>query len=1308
MVKKTGISSLTALVLFALAVPEVGQAIRLPLHTQIAQVPNISRLREKFPFPEQVTADTQIKIDGSSTMVVVNDTLKQQFESDFSNTRVDIAANGTGPALEKLLNGELDLVALGRPLTQAERDRGLEQVTLEREKLAIIIGPNNPFEGNLTFTQFAQIFRGEITDWSEVGGEPGPIKFIDRPEDSDTRLAFAPYEAFRAAPFESGSTTVRVANDDTQEVIDTLGDNGISYAVASHVLGLDTVKIVPMHKTLPDNPAYPYSQPRAYAYSEPANESVKAFLGYGLADQGQTAIALAQETEAQAIASGLSLTSAVSPITNDNSAASGIGDPTSGDSSGDDSGDGAADSEETGEAIATGDGDAQTGSAGGANDGNTEGDAANAVAGGSDSSDSDSNASGDPSNEDIGNEDINGGNNAGEADSETLSQTDGDSGTADTVNGAGNETEESTPTSTDGTGSDAEEGLPIWFWWLLPLGILGLLLWGLMGRKDSEQTPDPDTPGPVTTDASLNSRTPNLDGANAGATSPVAAEKQAGDFEESAYGDDSDDSLSETDLPSETMAIPSDAGIAPEHTEANVPETNLPETNLLETNLPGIGAKAGAAIATGTALITSLSLLKSGRSHEAQASLDEAVAQNPNDDVAWILRGQTLAEAGEWDQSIASYDRALAIDPDSPVALSGKGVAFTQKGQPEVAIAFYDQALDAQKRRSTSKFVDAGLPLMGGTALTASILAAKGKALAHTGKPTEAFSTLNQATNTNPDDADVWTVKGDTLAPLEQTEAALASYDRAIERRDYSPAAYLGKARILSAIPLRTKDALSHYEWTTTLTQETDEDWQTEKQPPMPPSSIEPNLLTPLLVGGIAMAGMTGSKVLKAKSLAGQGRILVDTGQRELNQQQPPPATVKAVEIDTFAQNNLEEKLFGEELSTSAINHSVENNLEENLFGPEVSFTPETVAEINSSVKDSLEENLFGTEASYATTNTSEIDSSTESSLEENLFGTDSVETDSVEADDLDTDDFEADDLDTDNFGSDSFEANSFIAGIDGPDGTEDIDGAEASITSEGGSIPTEEDNFREEPTGQTRIEQGLAKLETAIATNPQDATLYVEQSMAFAKLGNQEAAIASMAKAESLHPDHPIVQLYKGHMLMALGQAGRALTVYKTSLNLEKEYPDAVLAKGTALDSLGHLEEAIITFNQLIDEDIAPSTTLMTQAEALGLSLLGAKALKAHALEAKGNTLISLGYTGAGIESLQQAANTDPTNPQIWISQGNALTVANRPTEAIASFDRALELDPTSTQALVGKGNGLILLNQKDEAVGVTLRHFL
>jgi phosphate transport system substrate-binding protein len=174
--------------------------------------------------------------------------------------------------------GQIDLAAIGRPLTEEEKTRGLQQAPISRHKIAIIVSPQNPV-ADITLEQFAQIFRGEIKNWSEVGGPAGEIVVVDRPETSDTRRSFGTYPIFQSAPLKTGDNAEVVTEDDTEMVVQKLGKNGISYAIIDQVKDRQDVKIVPMNKVLPSDPRYPFSQPLAYAFKGPnPSPQVKAFL----------------------------------------------------------------------------------------------------------------------------------------------------------------------------------------------------------------------------------------------------------------------------------------------------------------------------------------------------------------------------------------------------------------------------------------------------------------------------------------------------------------------------------------------------------------------------------------------------------------------------------------------------------------------------------------------------------------------------------------------------------------------------------------------------------------------------------------------------------------------------------------------------------------------------------------------------------------------------------------------------------------------------------------------------------------------
>ena len=103
--------------------------------------------------------------------------------------------------------------------------------------IAVIVNAGSKVE-DLSVEQIAQIFTGEITDWSEVGGEAGTISCIGREAGSGTRDGF------------ESITNTRDACKLDQELTSTGGvieavagnPNAIGYASLSAVEGKDTIK----------------------------------------------------------------------------------------------------------------------------------------------------------------------------------------------------------------------------------------------------------------------------------------------------------------------------------------------------------------------------------------------------------------------------------------------------------------------------------------------------------------------------------------------------------------------------------------------------------------------------------------------------------------------------------------------------------------------------------------------------------------------------------------------------------------------------------------------------------------------------------------------------------------------------------------------------------------------------------------------------------------------------------------------------------------------------------------------------------
>jgi ABC-type phosphate transport system substrate-binding protein len=246
-----------------------------------------------FPLPNSLPEGSVVKVSSSQNVESINNNLKQKFEEKYSGAKLEVSTTDSDAALTAIAEKKADLAAISRPLTEAEAAQGFKTVPINREKIAIIVGEDNPYNGNLTIDQFAKVFRGEFIDWSEIGGISQPIRVIDRVDTNDTRRSFPGYPVFQSAEFKAGTNATVPSETGIEAVVKELRKDGISYAPVSAVKDLKGIKVVEMHQTLPDDPRYPFSQPNLYVYQGELSDAAKGFLGFVTAPAGQGII---QET----------------------------------------------------------------------------------------------------------------------------------------------------------------------------------------------------------------------------------------------------------------------------------------------------------------------------------------------------------------------------------------------------------------------------------------------------------------------------------------------------------------------------------------------------------------------------------------------------------------------------------------------------------------------------------------------------------------------------------------------------------------------------------------------------------------------------------------------------------------------------------------------------------------------------------------------------------------------------------------------------------------------------------------------------
>jgi phosphate transport system substrate-binding protein len=242
-----------------------------------------------FALPTTVPAGTAIKIDGSTSMVTINQNLKNGFQSKFSGTNVTTSAGGSNKGIADVAAGNVDLAALSRPLTSEEQGQGLVAVPVANDQIAVVVGKNNPFAGGLTSAQIQGIFTGKINNWSAVGGAANPLQVVNRPPVSGTHQSFKEL-VLKGSEFGTTPNIKTMPQDTTTLLLRELGNNGIGYATYAQVANQQTVRVVPIDGVSPGTANYPFQRELFYVYKNPPNAAVKAFLGYATSPEGREAM----------------------------------------------------------------------------------------------------------------------------------------------------------------------------------------------------------------------------------------------------------------------------------------------------------------------------------------------------------------------------------------------------------------------------------------------------------------------------------------------------------------------------------------------------------------------------------------------------------------------------------------------------------------------------------------------------------------------------------------------------------------------------------------------------------------------------------------------------------------------------------------------------------------------------------------------------------------------------------------------------------------------------------------------------------
>ena len=173
---------------------------------------------------------------GSTSMKNVIAALTEGFAEVEPGVTVSYDPTGSGAGITGAADKTLDIGLSSRALKDDEK-ADVDGTTIALDGIAIIVNNASKVE-DLTVDQLTQMFTGEITNWSEVGGDDGEIVLIGREAGSGTRDGFESIVDVKDSCKYAQELTA------TGAVISAVEANPLAIGYASLSAVGDTVKMV--------------------------------------------------------------------------------------------------------------------------------------------------------------------------------------------------------------------------------------------------------------------------------------------------------------------------------------------------------------------------------------------------------------------------------------------------------------------------------------------------------------------------------------------------------------------------------------------------------------------------------------------------------------------------------------------------------------------------------------------------------------------------------------------------------------------------------------------------------------------------------------------------------------------------------------------------------------------------------------------------------------------------------------------------------------------------------------------------------
>ena len=236
----------------------------------------------------------KLVIKGSDTLgAKLVPTLAEEYKAKHPGVSFEIAAEGSTTGITAIIDSTAQIGMASRRAKTTEvsaasaKGVNMKPMIVAYDGIAIIVNAKSPLAG-LTKRQVEQIFTGDVTDWSAVGGAPGPISVYTRNTSSGT---YSDFKDLAMKKRDYAKSSQKMAGNEQIVAEVAKNPNGIGYVGLAYD-SAPGIKVLTVDGGLPNKESvhakkYPYARPTFYyTNGEPTGEAAK-FIEFTLSDEGQ-------------------------------------------------------------------------------------------------------------------------------------------------------------------------------------------------------------------------------------------------------------------------------------------------------------------------------------------------------------------------------------------------------------------------------------------------------------------------------------------------------------------------------------------------------------------------------------------------------------------------------------------------------------------------------------------------------------------------------------------------------------------------------------------------------------------------------------------------------------------------------------------------------------------------------------------------------------------------------------------------------------------------------------------------------------